>query len=347
MTLISVTVASRPIDRGIIFLLNRAKRRRHAGVAIKRSGMRNIFKDIDGLVFVLAFVSALGCGLIAGIFFAFSNFVMKSLARLPPADGIAAMQAINVDVLNGWFFAAFFGTALCCLVLAVSSFFRWDRPDAIYLLNGSLLYLVGTILVTIIFNVPLNDALAAVDPATAHASDLWNTYVKSWTVWNHVRTGMALAAAASFTVALCHAGSPYDRLRSKTSSPTTRTTLPHEPEDWPRLFEQHFNAGDLDAVMALYELEARFVTQSGETLVGHDAIRRVLGGMIAEKTQFRSRIVRAVTVGDIVQFYTDFEGTTVDSSGNTMPVHSKAIEVLRRQPDGGWKLIMGDPNGRK
>jgi uncharacterized membrane protein len=137
--------------------------------------MRNIFKDIDGLVFVLAFVSALGCGLIAGIFFAFSNFVMKSLTRLPPANGIAAMQAINVDVLNGWFFAAFFGTALCCLVLAVSSFFRWDRPDAIYLLAGSLLYLVGTILVTIIFNVPLNDALAAVDPMTDHAGHLWTT----------------------------------------------------------------------------------------------------------------------------------------------------------------------------
>ena len=199
---------------------------------------------------------------------------MKSLTRLPPANGIAAMQAINVDVLNGWFFAAFFGTALCCLVLAVSSFFRWDRPDAIYLLAGSLLYLVGTILVTIIFNVPLNDALAAVDPETAHASDL-------------------------------------------------------------------------DAVIALYDAEARFVTRSGETLVGRDAIREVLAGMIAAKTQFRSHVVRAVTVGDIAQLYTDFEGTMVDSSGNTVSVHSKAIEVLRRQPDSGWKLIMGDPNGRR
>lgn len=104
--------------------------------------MRNLFKDIDGLVFVLAFVSALGCGLIAGIFFAFSNFVMKSLARLPASHGIATMQAINVDVLNRWFFAAFFGTALCCLMLAVLSFFRWDKPHAIYLLAGSLLYLV-------------------------------------------------------------------------------------------------------------------------------------------------------------------------------------------------------------
>ena len=165
--------------------------------------MRNLFKEIDGLVFVLAFVSALGCGLIAGIFFTFSNFVMKSLARLPPAHGIAAMQAINVDVLNKWFFAGFFGTAFCCLVLAVLSFFRWDKPDAIYLLAGSLLYLVGTILVTIIFNVPLNDALAAVDPATSHASQFWIIYVKSWTAWNHVRTVAALVAAASFTVALC------------------------------------------------------------------------------------------------------------------------------------------------
>ena len=165
--------------------------------------MRNLFKDIDGLAFVLAFVSALGCGLIAGVFFTFSNFVMKSLARLPPAHGIAAMQAINVDVLNRWFFAAFFGTALCCLVLAASSFFRWEEPDAIYLLAGGLLYLIGTILVTIIFNVPLNDALAAVDPMTADASRFWTTYVKSWTAWNHVRTVAALAAAASFTIALC------------------------------------------------------------------------------------------------------------------------------------------------
>jgi uncharacterized protein (TIGR02246 family) len=309
--------------------------------------MRNIFKDIDGLVFVLAFVSALGCGLIAGIFFAFSNFVMKSLTRLPPANGIAAMQAINVDVLNGWFFAAFFGTALCCLVLAVSSFFRWDRPDAIYLLAGSLLYLVGTILVTIIFNVPLNDALAAVDPMTDHAGHFWTTYVRSWTAWNHVRTVLALTAAALFTAALCHASSPFDLIRPKTLPPTTLTVLPNEPEDWPRLFEQHFNSGDLDAVMALYEPEARFVTRSGETLVGQDSIRKVLAGLIAAKTQFRSRVVRAVTVGDIAQLYTDFEGTTVDSSGNTVPVHSKAIEVLHRQPDGGWKLIVGDPNGRR
>lgn len=158
---------------------------------------------IDNLIFVLTLVSALGCGLIGGAFFAFSTFVMKALARLPAAQGIAAMQSINVVVINPMFMTAMFGTGVACLMLAVSSFFRWHKPGAAYLLAGSLLYLVGTILVTIVFNVPRNDALAAVDPASAEGASLWSSYVTSWTAWNHVRTVAALVAAASFSVGLC------------------------------------------------------------------------------------------------------------------------------------------------
>ncbi len=61
------------------------------------------------------------------------------------------------------------------------------------------------------------------------------------------------------------------------------TISPHKPEDWPRLFEQHLNAGDLEAVMALYEPESRFVARSGETLVGRGRIREVLASMIGAK----------------------------------------------------------------
>jgi uncharacterized membrane protein len=154
-------------------------------------------------IHLLTFIAALGSGLVAGIFFAFSNFVMKALARVPPAQGVAAMQSINVVVLNKWFFAVFFGTAVCCLALAIASFVRWQRPGAGYLLAGSLLYLIGTILVTIACNVPLNDALAAVDPSSADAGHVWTNYLKNWTAWNHVRTIAALVAAGSFTLALC------------------------------------------------------------------------------------------------------------------------------------------------
>ena len=123
--------------------------------------------------------------------------------------------------------------------------------------------------------------------------------------------------------------------------------LPKKPEDWPRAFEQHLNAGDLDAVTTLYEPEARFVTKSGETLVGRDRIRKVLGGMIEAKERLHSRVVKAVTVGDIAQLYTDFEGSMNDDSGKRVAIRHQAIEVLRRQVDGTWKLIVGDPNGRE
>ena len=157
---------------------------------------------IDGVLFVLTFLSALGTGLIAGVFFAFSAFVMAALGRLPPDQGIAAMQSINVAVINPWFFAAFFGTAALCVVLAIATLFRWSEPGTLYLLAGSLLYLVGTILVTLRLNVPLNDALAAAQPEGAEDAGLWMRYLAEWTAWNHLRTAASLAAAAAYILAL-------------------------------------------------------------------------------------------------------------------------------------------------
>ena len=154
------------------------------------------------VLFVLMLLSALGCGLMAGAFFAFSSFVMKALARLPPAEGIAAMQSINVAVINPWFMMVFLGTAGLCAVLAVSALLSWGEPGAAYRLAGSLLYLAGTFLVTIAFNVPRNNALAAVEPASAEGARLWSGYVVSWTAWNHVRTAAALLGAAALILAL-------------------------------------------------------------------------------------------------------------------------------------------------
>jgi uncharacterized membrane protein len=146
-------------------------------------------------------VSALGCGLIAGVFFGFSTFVMKALGNLPPPQGIAAMQSINVVVINPWFMTAFLGTGVVCLIVLIASLLRWQDPATPYLLAGSVLYLVGTVLVTMLFNVPRNNALAAVAPNTSEAAALWAPYLSSWTAWNHVRTIAALAASALLTIA--------------------------------------------------------------------------------------------------------------------------------------------------
>jgi uncharacterized membrane protein len=155
-------------------------------------------------LFALKLFTVLGCGLMAGVFFAFSSFVMPALARLQPTQGIAAMQSINITVINLSFMTVFMGTAMACIFLAISSLFKWHQPGAAYLLLGSLLYFVGTFLVTILFNVPLNDALAPVKPGSPDAANLWFTFLTTWTIWNHVRTVAALAAAAAFTIALCN-----------------------------------------------------------------------------------------------------------------------------------------------
>ncbi|MGA7932827.1 MAG: anthrone oxygenase family protein [Kovacikia sp.] len=152
--------------------------------------------------FALKLFAALGCGLVAGVFFAFSTFVISALARRPTAEGIAAMQTINITVINPLFMTAFLGTGAACMLLMVFSLFKWHQPGAAYCLIGSLLYVIGTVLVTIGLNVPLNEALAIVKPDSPEGANLWAKYLVDWTFWNHVRTIAALVAAALFTIAL-------------------------------------------------------------------------------------------------------------------------------------------------
>lgn len=153
--------------------------------------------------FVLKLFTALGCGLVAGVFFAFSTFVMNALARLQPREGIAAMQSINITAINPLFMIALFGTALGCSFVAIASMSTWHQPSAVYFLAGSLLYLIGTVVVTIAFNVPLNDALAIAKLDSTEGANLWARYLTNWTFWNHVRTIAAFGAAALLTIALC------------------------------------------------------------------------------------------------------------------------------------------------
>jgi uncharacterized membrane protein len=153
-------------------------------------------------ILVLTFLSMLGCGLMAGFFFAFSNCVMKALSRLPPAQGIAAMQTINVVVLNPLFFVVFLGTAAACVLLGVSTLLMWDGPHALYRLIASGLYLVGTLMVTMAFNVPRNNALASVQADSSDGAKRWEQFLPGWTAWNHVRAAAALLAAALFIVSL-------------------------------------------------------------------------------------------------------------------------------------------------
>lgn len=150
----------------------------------------------------VTFATALACGLVAGVFFAFSTFVMKALERQPGTHGLRAMQEINRTVLNPLFMIALNGAAAACLALAAIAVVRWGRSGSPWLLAGSVSYLVGTFGLTVAYHVPLNDRLDRIAPDAADALARWSAFVHDWTAWNHVRTVTALLAAALLTAAL-------------------------------------------------------------------------------------------------------------------------------------------------
>jgi len=150
----------------------------------------------------LLFACAIGAGLVSGIFFAFSTFVMQALGRLAPREGISAMQAINIAVINPWFFLPFFGTGVLCIATIAVALLTNSTDSFAAVLAGSFLYLFGCLGVTVAGNVPLNDSLAKANPGEAEAESLWTRYLVSWTRWNHLRTAASLAAAVAFVIAL-------------------------------------------------------------------------------------------------------------------------------------------------
>lgn len=154
------------------------------------------------LLDVLALSGALGSGLMAGFFFAFSVCVMNALERLPPAQGTAAMQTINVVVINPWFLTVFLGTTVLGVIVAIFAGIARHEAGARYLLIGGVTYVIGTFLVTMRLNVPLNSALAAATAGSSESTALWARYLSVWTKWNHVRTLASLMSAAAFCLAL-------------------------------------------------------------------------------------------------------------------------------------------------
>ena len=148
----------------------------------------------------------MGSGVISGLLFAFSLVVMRALRELPPEVGMAAMQRINVLIVRPLFLLFFLGTAALCLALLFVGSRGLPESGALLLLIGGVAYLFGPIGITLGFNVPLNNALAAA--RTEDASDAWPTYVSAWLRWNHVRTALGVLSTGllSLGLALAAAG---------------------------------------------------------------------------------------------------------------------------------------------
>jgi uncharacterized membrane protein len=150
----------------------------------------------------LLWFSALGCGLLGGLYFAFSAFVMTALGRIDPAAGISAMNAVNETIVRSWFMPLFLGTTAASLALAGLALARWQAPAALMMVVGGVIYIVGMFVVTMVFNVPLNNALAGATPNDPATGSLWARYLSDWTFWNHVRTIASTVSSALFIAAI-------------------------------------------------------------------------------------------------------------------------------------------------
>ncbi|WP_231495523.1 DUF1772 domain-containing protein [Hylemonella gracilis] len=149
---------------------------------------------------IIAVAGALASALTAGVFFAFSVFVMRALASMPPAQGILAMQRINITVIHPLFLGVFLGAAP---LLTVAAYRAWNSPlSYAWLLSAFLVYLLGSVFVTLAFNVPRNNRLAKLEADSPQAAEYWLVYLREWLLWNHVRCVASAVAAVLAIVAV-------------------------------------------------------------------------------------------------------------------------------------------------
>lgn len=144
--------------------------------------------------------AAVGSGLVAGVFLAFSVLVMPSLRRQSAKRGIGVMQAINTAAITPAFLVPFVGTGLACVVVLVAAVSDQSDPGAGLTLVGALCYLFGGLVVTGVYHVPRNNRLAELKASDPVAQAYWTSYLQQWTSMNHVRTVAALAAAVTLVL---------------------------------------------------------------------------------------------------------------------------------------------------
>ena len=178
---------------------------------IVAQGYSLLSNHIDTVTLVLGVASAI----LGGVFFAFSMFVMAALGNLKPAEGIRAMQRINIDVFCRSFMLLFLGLPVVMLCIGVMALLNLTEPYAIRLLLAASVFLVGVFMVTVLGNVPLNNTLAGVNTGISagegerqadgsgiepSANALWVNYQLVWQRWNTLRAFACLVSSVVLLV---------------------------------------------------------------------------------------------------------------------------------------------------
>ncbi|MEL7061820.1 MAG: anthrone oxygenase family protein [Acidobacteriota bacterium] len=149
---------------------------------------------------LLVAAAATGSGLVTGLLFAFSNFVMRALGELPNESGMIAMQRINEYIINPIFLIFFLGTPALCAGITLGGLLQPDSGVSGLSILGAVAYLIGPFGITVVRNVPLNNQLASRPPA--EADSVWPLYQRQWQLWNHIRTAIGVVATGLLAAGL-------------------------------------------------------------------------------------------------------------------------------------------------
>lgn len=149
----------------------------------------------SSIITALLWTAALSSGLIAGVYFAFSGFIMQALRKIDTAQSIAAMNSINETILRSLFMPLFFGSLIISVLLIIVAIVNWHEAGSELTMVAGAVYFVGMFVCTILFNVPLNNMLAKIDANSVDAHHVWLHYLKTWTNWNHLRTISSLVTS--------------------------------------------------------------------------------------------------------------------------------------------------------
>jgi uncharacterized membrane protein len=148
---------------------------------------------------ILTSIAALFSAAAGGMMYVFSTFVMSGLDRTGPVDAITAMRGINAEANSSpVFLLGYFGATILALVVGVIAVIQLQQPGSWWVLVGAVFAILSAV-ITMVFNVPLNNHLDTVNPVGLSAADAareWQAYFSTWTAWNHARTVSSFIGAA-------------------------------------------------------------------------------------------------------------------------------------------------------
>ena len=151
---------------------------------------------------VLMGAAIMSSAMAAGAFFDFSTFAIRGLRKLSPSEGARAMQKINEEAPSPLFMLLVFGTAVLCIGVGIHASVTLAGTNLVLRLVGAAVYVLGVAVLTIVYHVPRNDRLAALEATSPEGVSYWSQYLSEWVSLNHVRTIAPLITAFLFLLSL-------------------------------------------------------------------------------------------------------------------------------------------------